>query len=161
MSTTKTICTVETRLHTLGFVLPAPPQAHGNYRPWIVENGILYTAGQLSRDGHQTIVGKASESDTLKDARAAAQLSILRCLSIFKEAAGNLENISQVLTLRGYVCASPNFTKHSHVLDAASNILVDIFGDRGRHVRSAIGVCSLPSGGLVEIEATARLSDLP
>ena len=145
------------RLDALGIQLPELPKPNGLYRTWIVENGIFSTAGQLSRDGDQVISGPIGKNDDIEIARVAARLCILRCLSVAQSALSSLNEIDSILSLRGFIAATPEFTEHSKVLDSSSELLINLFGDAGQHIRTAVGVTSLPGGGLVEIEMTARI----
>lgn len=149
---------VEDRLKQLGHVLPEAPVANGLYRTWVIRNGELMTSGQLSRIGTSVLKGPIKPEDPLGKAHRAAEVCVLRCLSVAQQALGTLDNVAGVLSLRGYVACSSEFTEHSRVLDAASRLVLDVFGGKGEHIRTAIGVSSLPSGGLVELEMTFAVS---
>lgn len=149
---------IEFRLTELGIELPKSPSANGNYETWVLDQGIFATSGQLSRVGENVIEGQLNQGDNLDEARHAARVCILRCLSVAQRALGSLDRIERIITIRGFISASPNFTEHSAVLDGASDLLIEIFGDRGPHIRTSVGVASLPAGGLVEIELTARVA---
>ncbi len=144
------------KLKMLGYELPPPPAANGNYRPWTIDNGLFMTSGQLSRDGDRVIRGLVRGEAELPQAEAAARVALLRCLSSFTEAQNQGARLKNVVSLRGFVACSADFGGQSKVLDAASNLLVDLFGEQGRHVRSALGVASLPANGLVELELSIR-----
>lgn len=139
--------------------LPPAPKPRGNYWPALVHQGIVHVSGQVSRDDAETTLsGCVAPGDDLSRARAAARWAMLRCLSVLAAQVGGLDRVEQVLTVRGYVRSTPDFDDHTKVLDAASDVLVEALGAaRGRHARAAVGVASLPSGGLVEIELSAAL----
>lgn len=147
---------IETRLMELGHELPPAPAANGNYLPWTMDDGLFVTSGQLSRDGARVIAGPIGGEADLPRAQEAARVALLRCLALFREAQNRGARVERVVTLRGYVACAPDFGGQSKVLDAASDLLVDVFGDKGHHVRSALGVASLPANGLVELELAIR-----
>lgn len=138
--------------------LPTPPKARGIYQPGMVHRGILYVSGQVSRDdGEVTLTGRLEADCELEQARHAARLAMRRCLSIMADAPEGLDRIEQVLMVRGFILSAPGFADHAAVMDAASEMLVEYLGQRGHHARIALGVASLPSNGLVEIELQAAL----
>jgi|SRR6516225_494821 enamine deaminase RidA (YjgF/YER057c/UK114 family) len=138
--------------------LPSPPKPRGNYRPAVTFGGIVHVSGQVSRDDAGTAIkGHLVPGDDLATARRAAETTMRRCLSALKEEVGGLDRVAQVLMVRGYIKSAPDFEAHPQVMDAASDVLVSVLGERGRHARAAIGVASLPGGGLVEIELSAGL----
>lgn len=145
------------RLEALGLKLPAPPPPRGSYTGVIVHDGIAYVSGQVSRVGDETIMGPVDDRTPPETIRAAAQACVLRALSTL----GTIEHegaVARILFLRGFINAVPEFKGHSAVLDEASELLLAIFGEAGRHARSAVGVASLPSGGLLEIELVVALA---
>jgi len=138
--------------------LPSPPKPRGNYRPAVTFGGIVHVSGQVSRDDAGTAIkGHLVSGDDLATARLAAETAMRRCLSALKAEVGSLDRVAQVLMVRGYIESAPDFEAHPQVMDAASDVLVSVLGERGRHARAAIGVASLPGGGLVEIELSAGL----
>jgi enamine deaminase RidA (YjgF/YER057c/UK114 family) len=147
----------DTRLAGLGLQLPDIPAPRGKYAGLTVHNGIAYVSGQVSRLGDEVIKGPIDQDTPAGVIKLAAETCILRALSALT-AAGEGYAFDRILFLRGYVNAIPAFTTHSAVLDGASDLLHALFGERGRHARSAIGVASLPSSGLLEIELVAALT---
>lgn len=137
--------------------LPPPPNKPKCYEIVIVHGNIAHVAGQVSRAPDRVITGRLEENDDISEAQEAARVSIRRCLSALNEKLGSLDRIAQVLSVRGFVSASPSFKRHPEVMDAASELLVKHLGERGRHARSALGVASIPAGGLTEIEMTVAL----
>ncbi|MDA8586521.1 RidA family protein [Rhodobacteraceae bacterium] len=149
---------IEQRIAALGLQLPTMPTANGKYRTWHIDNGLFLTSGQLSRVDDEVIRGPIRSDDDLEQAKEAARICALRCLSVARSALNDLGAIDQILSVRGFVAASADFTRHSEVLDGASELLVELFGIKGDHIRTAVGVSSLPAGGLIEIEMTARVT---
>lgn len=144
--------TLSQRLERLGYQLPPEPGANGAYVTWHRDGDRLSTSGQLSREGGGVIKGPIGDDDDLAEARRAAKVCMLRALSVARAALGDLDHLRGVVSLRGYVACGAGFERHSQVLDGASDVIVALFGEAGQHIRTAVGVSSLPSGGLVEIE---------
>ena len=142
------------KLAQLGVVLPDPPAPRGDYVPAVVHGGVVYVSGQLSREGNLTITGPVTSATSQDDIKRAGRACVLRALSAIDQAVG-LQNVSSFLFLRGFVFAEPGFQDFARVLDEASKVLVEIYGEQGRHARSVAGVAGLPSNGLLEIELTA------
>lgn len=139
--------------------LPPRPSPRGSYRPAIVFGGIAQVSGQVCRDEDGVAIRAClAPGDDLTAARKAAELAMLRCLSVLEGELGTLDAIAQVIMVRGYVRSTPDFEAHSQVLDAASDLLVSVLGSRGHHARAALGVSSLPSGGVVEVEITVGVA---
>lgn len=148
----------ETRLAPLGLQLPDIPAPRGNYVGVTVHGGIAYVSGQVSRLADEVITGPVDRDTPGDIIKLAAETCVLRALSSLTSASDGYA-FDRVLFLRGFVNAAPGFTTHSAVLDGASDLLHAIFGERGRHSRSAIGVASLPSSGLLEIELVVALTE--
>jgi enamine deaminase RidA (YjgF/YER057c/UK114 family) len=146
--------TVEARLATLGIVLPAAPNPVANYVPSCLTGNLLYVSGQISKAADGSIVkGRLGGEMTVAEGRDAARLCALNILSQAKAALGSLDRIVQIARLTGYVSATPEFTEHPQVINGASDLLVEVLGDKGRHTRVAVGVASLPLGCAVEVDA--------
>jgi enamine deaminase RidA (YjgF/YER057c/UK114 family) len=139
------------------FELPPPPGPGGNYTPVVIHNGIAYVAGQVGREGTKAVTGLLGRDDDIAPARRAAELAILRALSALAHAAGGLDSIERILMVRGFIRATVEFERHAAVMDAASDVLMELLGERGRHARIALGAGSIPSQGLVEIEMVAAV----
>jgi enamine deaminase RidA (YjgF/YER057c/UK114 family) len=134
-------------------VLPAAPQTPANYELIVIHDKIAYISGQVSRTPDGGVIGGyLQKDDDLEQARSAAQVSLYRALAVLKEALGDLDQVERVISLKGFICAAPDFVRHPQVLDAASELLHQVFGPRGAHVRTALGVSSIPGGGLTELE---------
>ncbi len=144
----------EARMAGLGLSLPEAPGAVANYVPFHLHNGLLFISGQLPRlDGGEVLTGRLDDRLTVEDGRKAAQVACLNILAQAKAALGSLDRVTQALRLTGYVNATPGFTDHPLVINGASDLLVAVLGERGRHTRAAVGVASLPADAAVEIDA--------
>jgi enamine deaminase RidA (YjgF/YER057c/UK114 family) len=138
--------------------LPPPPPNPPLYDMVVVHGKIAYVSGQVSRATDRVITGHLRENDDIADAREAARVSIRRCLSLLQQKLGSLDRIERILAVRGFISAAPEFKRHPEVMDAASELLKEYLGERARHVRSALGVSSIPGGGLTEIEMTVAIT---
>jgi enamine deaminase RidA (YjgF/YER057c/UK114 family) len=126
----------------------------------VVHGGTARTSGQLPRiDGRLTCSGTLGVDVSVEAGAAAARVCALNALSVLRQALGTLDRIERVLTVTGYVACAPGFQEQPAVIDGASAVLYEIFGDAGRHTRSAVGVSALPRGGAVEVEVTVALRD--
>ena len=124
----------------------------------MVHGGVARTSGQLPRiEGQLTCLGTLGIDVTVEQGAEAARVCALNALSVLREHLGTLDRIQRVLTVTGYVASAPGFQQQPAVVDGASAVLFEIFGDAGRHTRSAVGVAALPRGGAVEIEVTVAL----
>lgn len=146
--------TIESRLKDLGLTLPDAPAPVANYVPTALTGGLLFVSGQVSRkaDG-QVIKGKLGAGLDMAQGREAAKVCALNILAQAKAALGSLDRIERVVKLTGFVNAAPQFTDHPQVVNGASDLLVEVLGDKGRHTRSAVGMSSLPIDAAVEVEA--------
>lgn len=144
---------IEKRLQELGIELPPAVPSLFEYVPVVIHQGIAYISGQVPRvDGKVPYTGKVGADVSVEEAREIARMCVLKGLSVLKEAIGSLDNVEQVLKVTGFVQSAPGFSEQPKVLDAASTLLKDIFGEKGVHARSAVGVAELPSNTPVEIE---------
>lgn len=152
--------TVADRLRELGITLPEAASPAFNYVPVTLHRGVAYVAGQMPKvDGEVRVFGKAGADVDLATAQAEARVCILQGLACLRQALGSLDRVEQVLRVSGYVASAPGFNEQPKVLDAASELLVQVFGDRGRHARAAIGVAELPRNAVVEIDLTVAYQD--
>jgi enamine deaminase RidA (YjgF/YER057c/UK114 family) len=132
--------------------LPIAPKPAGFYVPVVSHRNLLYTAGMLPMDnGRLAYTGQVNDQ-TVEDGQKAARLAVLNALAAVKEELGDLSRVIQVVKLTGYVQCTSGFGQQPQVMNAASELLVDWFGDNGRHARSAVGVASLPLNAMVELE---------
>jgi enamine deaminase RidA (YjgF/YER057c/UK114 family) len=145
---------VEARLAELGIVLPEAPNPVANYVPSFLAGNLLFISGQISRAADGTVVtGRLGAELDVEQGRAAARASGLAILAQAKAAVGDLDRIAHLVKLTGYVAATPDFVDHPQVVNGASDLMVEVLGDNGRHTRAAIGVASLPAGCAVEVDA--------
>ncbi|MBC8020642.1 MAG: RidA family protein [Methyloceanibacter sp.] len=145
---------IEARLKALDLVLPEARAALGSYVPFLHLDGQLYIAGQLPlADGKIAVAGKLGAELDLGQGQAAARLCALHILAQARAALRDLDRIVQLLRLNGFVNAAPGFADHPKVLNAASDLMVEILGNKGIHTRIAVGCASLPLGAAVEIDA--------
>ncbi len=153
-----TMTTVEQRLSQLGLKLPDAPQPVANYVPFLISGDQLFISGQIAKDATgQVLTGLLGAGVSIEDGQAAAKASALSLLAQAKAALGDLERVVQVLRLTGFVASTPEFADHPKIINGASDLLVAVLGDAGRHTRSAVGVSSLPLGTCVEIDAILRI----
>ena len=144
----------------LGLTLYGPHLPHDPLDGMVVHGGTARTSGQLPRiDGRLTCTGTLGVDVNVEEGAAAARVCALNALSVLRAGLGSLDMIERVLTVTGYVACTPGFQEQPAVVDGASKVLHEIFGDAGRHTRSAIGVAALPRGGAVEVEVTVALID--
>jgi enamine deaminase RidA (YjgF/YER057c/UK114 family) len=145
---------VEARLAELGLTLPDAPNPVANYVPTALAGNLLLISGQISKAADGSITtGQLGGGLTVAEGREAARLCALNILSQAQAALGSLDRIAQVVRLNGFVNAAPSFTEHPQVINGASDLMVEVLGDRGRHSRVAVGVSSLPLGCAVEVDA--------
>lgn len=149
--------TIERRLEGLGIVLPKPAAAVANYLPFVLSGSQLFISGQLAFGPDGTLdgthQGKLGGSVSPEAGRAAARLSFINVLAQARAALGDLDRINRCIRLGGFINAEPAFTDLPAVMNGASDLAVELLGDKGRHARSTIGVASLPLGCSVEVEA--------
>ena len=150
--------TPENRLRELGYELHAFDPPPGPLIPVVVEGGYAYVSGQPpARDGKIQYRGNVGEDVTVEEGYAAAQLCALNILGALQRELGDLARVERIIKVVGFVSCAAGFVQHSQVINGASDVLVDVFGEQGRHARSAIGVASLPGGMAVEVEAIVSL----
>jgi enamine deaminase RidA (YjgF/YER057c/UK114 family) len=147
------------RLADLGIVLPSLTAPQNAYVDAVLDGSLLYLSGKGPRrpDGTRR-KGKVGGDVTLEEAVDDARITGINLIAAIRDAVGSLERVERVVKLLGLVNATPDFTEHPKVIDGCSNLLVDVFGERGRHARSAFGVGSLPNGMTVEIEMIVRVT---
>jgi enamine deaminase RidA (YjgF/YER057c/UK114 family) len=151
---------ISARLAELGLTLHGPHPPHNPLDSVVIHNGTARTSGQLPRiDGALTCLGRLGDDVTVEQGREAAAVCALNALSVLQEALGSLDRVERVLTVTGFVSSAPDFHQQPAVVDGASQVLADVFGEAGRHTRSAIGVAALPRDGAVEIEVTVAIRD--
>lgn len=149
---------IETRLTELGITLPDAPVPAANYVPTVRTGNLLFISGQVSKGADGLITGKLGDGFSVEDAQAAARVCALNLIAQAKAACdGDLDRITRIVKLVGFVNATPDFEQHPMVINGASDLMVEVFGDKGRHSRSAVGTSSLPFGIAVEVEAVFEI----
>jgi enamine deaminase RidA (YjgF/YER057c/UK114 family) len=150
---------VEDRLVALGVVLPAPVAPVANYVPFVTAGALVHISGQVSIDGAGGIKGTVGPELTLEEAQKAARLCGINLIAQMKAATGgDLDRVKRVVKLGGYVQAGPDFFDIPKVINGCSDLMVEAFGDAGRHARSAVGVYRLPLNFAVEVDAVVEVS---
>ena len=148
----------EARLRELGHELPEVPEPAGAYVPATRTGTLIFTAGQLPFEGgelHKT--GKVGDAVSLEEAREAARLCALNALAAAAAEAGGLNRIGRIVKVTGFVASAPDFNRQPQVIDGASELIGELFGEAGLHARSAVGVAELPLDAPVEVELVAEL----
>lgn len=145
------------RLTSLGIRLPPVFTPVANYLRCVVDDGIVYVGGHGPHDGADVIRGKVGADLSLEDGRRAARMTALSILATLQADLGDLDRVERVIKVFGMVNVAPGFDQTPAVIDGCSDLLVEVFGEAGRHTRSAVGLAELPSGIAVEIELTARV----
>ena len=144
---------VEKRIAELGLTMPTPPQPAGTYEPVVESGAMLYVSGQIAkRDGMVMHAGRLGEAVGIEEGKEAAAAALLGALAAIRAQCGSLSVIERIVQVRGFVSSAQDFTQQPAVVDGASQLLIDIFGEAGRHARLAVGVPSLPLNACVEIE---------
>lgn len=149
----------ENALFTLGLTLPTLPAPGGNYVSAKRVGAIVYLAGAISTSAGGVLTGTAGLDCTVEDGYAAAKACALTQLAVLRGELGSLDAVAEILTVNGYVNAVQGFADSPAVINGASDLLVSIFGEAGRHVRAAVGVSALPRNALVELQMTVRVKE--
>jgi len=145
--------TYENRLKELGYSLPEPPKPIASYVPSVRVGKLLFVSGVLPLVNDRPLyTGKLGREVTLEQGYEAAKVAALNALSIIKSSLGSLEKVRRVVRLVGYVASAEGFNEQPKVVNGASDLLIQVFGDKGKHSRVAVGVMELPRGAPVEIE---------
>ena len=152
--------TVEQNLAAQGIVLPAPKAPVANYVPFVRTGNLLFVSGQvcLDADGKLIAKGKLGAGVSIEDGAAAARGCGINLLAQVKAAIGDLDKVVRVVRLGGFVNAAPDFLEGPKVLNGASDLMVAVFGDKGRHARTTVGVSALPSDAAVEVEGVFEVA---
>jgi len=149
---------VERKLQAMGLTLPSAPAPVANYVRAVQAGDLVFLSGHgPTRDGAWAYRGKLGREFSVAEGYEAAKLVMLNCLASLKEAVGDLDRVRRVVKLLGMVNGTPDFTRHPEVVNGASDLLVALYGDRGRHARSAVGMVGLPFDIPVEIEMIVQV----
>ena len=151
--------TPEEKLKTLGITLPKAPSPLGSYVPVIRTGNLVFLSGILPLvQGKLLRQGRVGEDITIDDAREDAKRVVMNALAVLRSHIGSLNTVKRCIKITGYIASSPDFTEQPKVLNAASDLLHEIFGEAGRHARAAVGVTVLPLNASVEIEFIFEVS---
>ena len=150
---------IDARLADLGIALATPLTPSANYVPYVITGGLVHVSGQVARvEGGQRRIGRLGAALPLSEGQAAGRLVALNLLAQLRVACdGDLDRVDRVVKLLVFVNAAPDFGEHALVANSVSDIMVDVFGDAGRHARSAVGCASLPKGVAMEAEGVFQI----
>src|SRR5215475_15767901 len=144
---------VDTKLQELGVTLPTPPAPVASYVPFVIGGDLVYVSGQVSVDAHGGIKGKLGDTIEVEEGQAAARLCALNLLAQVRAACGgDLDRVKRVVKINGFVNVTPDFDPIPQVMNGCSDLMVQAFGDAGRHARSAVGMSNLPLNFAVEVD---------
>jgi enamine deaminase RidA (YjgF/YER057c/UK114 family) len=143
----------ETRIQVLGLVIPEPPKPAGHFVPAVQTGNLLFVSGQISAISDQIFIkGKLGRDLSIEQGQEAARLALHNVLAVIRISVGTLDRIKRIIKLNGWVASAEGFNGQPQVVDGASMLLEEIFGEAGKHARAAIGVAELPMGASVELE---------
>ena len=147
----------EERLSELGIILPVPPAPAGSYIPIVRTGNMVFLSGQIPlQDGKVAFVGKVTNGNVV-DAQRSARICAINILSQLKASIGSLDKVKRIVRISGFVNSDPGFFQHPRVINAASDLFFEVFGEVGRHSRIAVGVASLPLDSMTEIDAIVEV----
>ena len=151
---------IEDKLRELSIELPTPPSPAGSYIPVVTTGNLAFVSGQIPmKEGKVVFEGKVPDKQSLDEARDAAKICIINGLAQLKANLGSLDKITKFVRISGFVNSNPEFTEQPKVINAASDLLVEIFGEMAKHSRIAVGVVSLPLNSTVEIDMVVEFSN--
>ena len=149
----------EEKLKELGITLPKAPIPAGNYIPAVKTGNLLFISGQIPlENGKVAYTGKVSD-DNLETAQKSAKSCAINILAQIKREAGSLDKVTKIVKLSGFVNSVPEFTQHPKVINPASDLMFEVFGEKGKHARVALGAGSLPLDSMTEIDAIVEISE--
>jgi enamine deaminase RidA (YjgF/YER057c/UK114 family) len=147
------------KIHSLGLALPPVPTPLAAYVNCVRSGKLLFLSGGLPIDGDCKIIGKVPSTVSIEEAQVGARIIILNRLAVIREEIGSLDKVKQIVSLTGFVNSDADFYGHPQVINGASELLVEIFGDKGRHSRTALGAAALPLNVAVEINLIVEVED--
>ena len=150
---------ISAKIEALGLKLPAVPSPVAAYVNCVRTGNLLFLSGGLPIDGDTKIIGKVPSVISIDEARQGARMIILNRLAVIQNEIGSLDKVKRVVALNGFVNSEPDFQAHPQVINGASELLVEIFGDKGKHSRTALGAASLPLNVAVEINMIVEVED--
>jgi enamine deaminase RidA (YjgF/YER057c/UK114 family) len=148
---------IEQKIESLGIKLPSPPTPAGSYIPVVRTGNLIHISGQIPiENGKVVFTGKVSD-ENIETAQQSARLCAINILAQIKRELGDLDKVSKIVRMSGFINSEPEFTQHPKVINSASDLIFEIFGDKGRHSRIAVGVASLPLNSMTEIDAIVEV----
>lgn len=151
--------TIFEKITALGFHLPDVPTPIAAYVNCVRTGNLLFLSGGLPIDGDRRVIGKVPSEVSVEEAKDAARMVILNRLAVIRQELGSLDKVSRIVALNGFVNSDPDFHGHPQVINGASELLVDVFGDAGKHSRTALGAAALPLNVAVEINLIVEIGD--
>ena len=150
---------IDEKLKSLGITLPTPPKPAGSYIPVVTSGNLVFVSGQIPmQDGKVSYTGKVPTERTIEDAQNAAKICAVNILAQIKANLGSLDRISKIVRVSGFVNSTGDFAEHPKIINAASDLFFEIFGEKAKHSRIAVGVSSLPLNSTVEIDMIAEFT---
>ena len=150
---------IDEKLKSLGITLPVPPKPAGSYIPVVISGNLAFVSGQIPmQDGKVAFTGKVPTEKTVEDAQSAARICAINILAQLRANLGSLDRITKIIRVSGFVNSASDFTEHPKIINAASDLFFEIFGEKGKHSRIAVGVSSLPLNSTVEIDMIAEFT---
>lgn len=148
---------IQDKLQSLGLVLPEVPAPVAAYVNCVRSGNLLFLSGGLPVDGDKKVIGKVPSAVSIEEAKEGARMIVLNRLAVIQDEIGSLDKVKQIVALNGFVSSEPDFFGHPQVINGASELLVEIFGDKGKHSRTALGAASLPLNVSVEINMIVEI----
>lgn len=148
---------INRKLAELGLTLPAVPAPVAAYVNCVRSGNLLFLSGGLPIDGDRKILGKVPSEVSVEEAKEGARMIVLNRLAVIQDEIGSLDKVRQIVALNGFVNSDPDFHGHPQVINGASELLVEIFGERGKHSRTALGAAALPLNVAVEINLVVEV----
>lgn len=149
---------IDEKIESLGITLPDPPTPAGSYIPVVITGNLAYVSGQIPmQNGKILFTGKVS-NENIDEAKKSAKICAINILAQLKRELGNLDRVTRIVRLSGFVNSTPDFTAHPKVINEASDLIHEIFGEKGKHARVALGVAALPLDSMTEIDAIVEFS---
>lgn len=149
---------VDAKLKSLGIELPVPPKPVASYVPAVLAGDLLYLSGMLPfRDGQVVITGKLGQEVTVERGAEAARLALLNALAVIRHELGSLDRVQRIVRVVGHVASAAGFAQQPAVINGASDLLVQVFGEAGRHARVALGAAELPLHAAIELELLVQV----
>lgn len=149
---------IDEKIVSLGITLSDPPTPAGSYIPVVITGNLAFVSGQIPmQNGKVLFTGKVS-NDNIDEAKKSAKICAINILAQLKRELGNLDRVTRIVRLSGFVNSTPDFTAHPKVINEASDLIHEIFGEKGKHARIALGVAALPLDSMTEIDAIVEFS---